>query len=204
MIMNNVGEKIYIGKSKNIFTRWSRHVHDAYKNNNYDNSVIHKAIRKYGVTRFWFKILELCDEDELNEKEIFYINLYQSDIYNNNYNMTPGGGGGCSIGSANGNSKLTEYEVYEIRDRYKNIENKMDVYDAFKNKVSINTFSDVWIGKTWSHVHMDVYTEENKRMQRNNYDKGKSHQWMRVLLDDDIYKIREMKEIGRASCRERV
>ena len=35
--------------------------------------VIHKAIFKYGKDNFTFEVLEYCNENELNEKEIFWI-----------------------------------------------------------------------------------------------------------------------------------
>lgn len=190
MIMNNIGGKIYIGQSKNIFARWSKHIRESYIEP-YDNSILHKAIRKNDISNFWFKILELCDEDELDDKEKFYINLYEST--KDNYNISPGGSGGSMPGSKNHNSKLTEHEVYEIRERYKNLERKLEVYQDYKSKITINTFSDVWLGKTWTHIHMDVYTDEIKRQQRNNYDRIKSHDNCRTISDEDILKIRELR-----------
>jgi hypothetical protein len=41
-----------------------------------------------GLTNFTFELLEKCPKTELNEKEKFYINLYQS--YDFGYNSTGG------------------------------------------------------------------------------------------------------------------
>lgn len=196
MIVNNINGKIYIGQSKNVFTRWSEHYRKAMLNKKDDTSVLHKAIRKYGIECFWFKVLELCDEQELDEKERFYISLYQSDIFHNNYNVLGGGGGGTAKGSKNHNSKLTEEDVYDIREQYKDLITWREVYKKYKDVVSENTFKDVWTGKTWSHVHMDVYTEETKLKQRNNYDRIKSHKWMQKLSDEDIIFIRKLRAKG--------
>lgn len=191
MITHNVGGEYYIGQSKNIFSRWSEHFRHAEANKS--NSILYKAIKKYGITAFSFKILELCNENELDEKEKFYIALYESTKYFN-YNIQEGGVGGSSPGSKNHNSKLTEDEVYDIRESYKNLETKQATFDRYKNKVSKNTFADVWTGKTWQHVHMDVYDEETKLKQRNNYDKVRSHKWMQKLSDEDILKIRLLRK----------
>lgn len=43
---------------------------------------------KDGVDNFTFELLELCSKDELNEKESFYIQLYQTKEFG--YNSTAG------------------------------------------------------------------------------------------------------------------
>lgn len=193
MITNNIGGKIYIGQSKNIFARWSEHIRESF-NEPYDNSILHKAIRKYDISCFQFKILELCDESELNEKERFYIKLYEAT--KDNYNILEGGGGGIAKGCRNHNSKLTEDDVYNIREQYKNLKTRKEVYEKYKTIITQNTFRDIWIGKTWQHVHMDVYDAETKLKQRNNYDTVKSHKWMQKLSDEDILNIRQLKQQG--------
>lgn len=47
------------------------------------------AIFKYGKENFSVEILEYCLIEELDERERFYINYYNS--YNNGYNLTKGG-----------------------------------------------------------------------------------------------------------------
>ena len=44
---------------------------------------------KDGLTKFTFELLEECERNLLNEKEKFWINLYQSDKFG--YNSTKGG-----------------------------------------------------------------------------------------------------------------
>lgn len=196
MIVNNINGNMYIGQSKNVFTRWNKHYKEAMLNRTNDNSILHKAIRKYGIKCFWFKILELCHEDELDEKEKFYISLYQTNTDYGHYNILDGGTGCAVKGSKNHNSKLTETNVYDIREGYAKIMNWRDVYERYKNVISENTFKDVWHGKTWKHVHYDVYTQENKIKQRNNYDRIQSHKWMQILSDEEILFIRKMRIEG--------
>lgn len=196
MITNKINNKIYIGQSKSVFTRWSKHYKEAMLDRPNDSSILHKAIRKYGIENFEFRVLELCDKDSLDDKEKYYISLYKSTTDNDNYNIYQGGAGGGSIGSKNHNSKLTEDEVFYIREQYKNLKNWQEVYKEYENLISQNTFKDVWHGKTWKHVHVDVYTNETKLKQRNNYDKIKSHKWMQILSDDEIIFIRNMRLKG--------
>lgn len=87
-IVNKLNNKIYIGKSKNIETRIKRHKND-YK---WTNTYLYYAMRKYGVENFDFEIVEECNESELNDREIYWIDYYKS-FYKvgSGYNMTKGG-----------------------------------------------------------------------------------------------------------------
>lgn len=92
MIKNTSNNKIYIGQSVNIYKRWEKHKSDL-NNNRHDNKHLQNAWNKYGEDCFDFSIIEECVENELNDREIYYIQLYYS--YNNlyGYNMTFGGDG---------------------------------------------------------------------------------------------------------------
>ena len=48
-------------------------------------------MREYGLENFSFDVIEECLEDELNEREIYWIKYY--DTYYNGYNRTLGGTG---------------------------------------------------------------------------------------------------------------
>lgn len=52
---------------------------------------IYKAIRKYGIEHFKFSIIEKCNDENLPEKEKYYIKLYNSVV--NGYNEAYGGKG---------------------------------------------------------------------------------------------------------------
>jgi group I intron endonuclease len=76
--------KIYIGQSKNIYSRWNAYKYfqrdyECYKKKN-KNSLIFKSFKKYGYENHKFEILEICDELELNIKEISYIKKYNSNV----------------------------------------------------------------------------------------------------------------------------
>jgi hypothetical protein len=90
-IENKQNQKVYIGKTVNtIKERWLEHVDEAKRG---DNSLLHKAIRKYGENNFCVDFIEECSNDDLSIKEIYYIALFQSHLEHNGYNMTLGGEG---------------------------------------------------------------------------------------------------------------
>lgn len=110
-IENLINGKIYIGKSVNIEKRFRTHINDSFNKNKPEyNHLIHKAIRKYKVENFSFDIIEECDENELNSREMYWIHIYDCcvlDGRNKGYNMTRGG---------EGSSSIDIYKVYELWD----------------------------------------------------------------------------------------
>lgn len=96
-IENLINGKIYIGKSIDIQKRFRSHINDSFNENksSYEH-LIHKAIRKYGVDNFSFDVIEQCDDNILNEREIYWISFYGCCVLDGNdkgYNMTRGGDG---------------------------------------------------------------------------------------------------------------
>lgn len=86
---NKINGKVYIGQTcQDVNSRWGRN------GQNYDPSYkFGKAIQKYGWNNFTHEIIEdnIPTQELANQKEIYYIELYQS--YYFGYNMTKGGGG---------------------------------------------------------------------------------------------------------------
>ena len=113
-ITNKINGKSYIGQSVNIQKRFNAHKSTAFNPNSkiYD-SPLYKAIRKYGIENFEFKILEECDETELDDKEIFYISKYQTNS-KMGYNQDSGGN------QVSHYNKLSDDLVSKIIERLKN------------------------------------------------------------------------------------
>ena len=91
--------KYYIGKTVGLEKdRWKNHVKEALdeRSDTY-NTILCKAIRKYGGQNFTVEILEdNIPDDLLSEKEKYYIEKYQSFYFeypNIGYNLTRGGDG---------------------------------------------------------------------------------------------------------------
>lgn len=83
-ITNKVNGKAYIGQSINIERRFREHKYISSETN---QSLV-RAYKKYGRENFEFEVLEECTLDNLNEREIFYINTLKPQ-----YNRTSGGDG---------------------------------------------------------------------------------------------------------------
>lgn len=64
--------KYYIGSSINIKLRWYSHKYHLKYNSHHCNK-LQFYVNKYGVSDIKLKIIELCEESELLQKEQFYI-----------------------------------------------------------------------------------------------------------------------------------
>lgn len=90
-ITNDINNKVYIGKTlSSIEKRFQEHKNDA-KREEKSNRPLYRAIRKYGIEHFFIEEIGKYPLDELEEKEIYWINYFQS--YSNGYNATLGGDG---------------------------------------------------------------------------------------------------------------
>lgn len=82
---NLINGKIYVGQS-------SKDIDVEYFGS---GRILLKAIKKYGKENFIREIIEVCcDKNELNNKEIFWINELKSCDTNIGYNISIGGEGG--------------------------------------------------------------------------------------------------------------
>ena len=87
-ITNQKTDLVYIGQAVDIATRWKNHAKAGLGIDTPANNKLYKAMAEDGLESFSFELLEECSRDQLNEKEKFYINLYQSDQFG--YNSTSG------------------------------------------------------------------------------------------------------------------
>ena len=104
IIKNDINNKVYIGQAINVQKRFREHTY--YREDRL--SLIDAAIHKYGKQHFWYEILE-TDIEDYNEKEIFYINKYNSQRPNG-YNITIGGDDGL-VGLNNPCSIIQEKQI---------------------------------------------------------------------------------------------
>ena len=87
IIKNTITNKVYIGQSVNIKSRWSEHKSRAFNpNSNCYNKPLYCSMRKYGLDVFHFDILCECLPEELDSKEAEYIVQFNS-VVPNGYNI---------------------------------------------------------------------------------------------------------------------
>lgn len=95
--------KIYIGQSTDINRRFYQYKKLACKK----QPVLYNSLIKYGVEAHIFEIIEECEEDMLNERESYFIELHSS--YRNGMN--------CSLGGELSPSKLPEVRLKQSETR---------------------------------------------------------------------------------------
>lgn len=87
-ITNKKSKLCYIGQAVNIADRWKQHAKCGLGIDTPAQNKLYRAMQTDGLTNFTFELLEACPRNQLNEKEKFYINLYQS--YDYGYNSNKG------------------------------------------------------------------------------------------------------------------
>lgn len=87
-ITNLLTEQCYIGQSIDISKRWKDHCKCGLGIDASITNKLYNAMQKHGVWNFTFELLEECPKELLNEKENFWIQMYQSNIFG--YNTTKG------------------------------------------------------------------------------------------------------------------
>lgn len=110
-IRNLINDKCYYGSSKNIEKRWKRHKSDL-KNNHHHNIILQRSWNKYGKENFIFEIVEICENNELFEKEQIYLDNSP------NYNIGKKASGGDNL-TNNPNKKEIITKISEsVNKRY--------------------------------------------------------------------------------------
>jgi group I intron endonuclease len=100
VVINQINNKLYVGKTNNPTVRWHDHKKVALGGREKypeDFFAIHAALHKYGIYNFIFKIIdEFDDENEAYRAETQYILLSCSNLKKFGYNCNLGGEGGIS------------------------------------------------------------------------------------------------------------
>lgn len=87
-ITNLKTQQCYIGQSVDVAQRWKDHCKCGLGIEASATNKLYNAMQKDGIWNFSFELMEECPREQLNEKEKFWIELYQSNIYS--YNSTKG------------------------------------------------------------------------------------------------------------------
>lgn len=175
-LTNNIS---YIGQAKDIYERYyNHHVYD-YLRLDFD---LYKAMQEDGIENFIIEVIELCSEEQLDTQEIYWIEYY--DTYNNGYNMTKGGQfwspkvhsqeteakravtrevNKSLMDENHPRAKLTNNQVLDIRERYKNGESAKSIYQDFKELYSFDTFQQIILGTHYKRVG-NIPTQKEKKL----------------------------------------
>ena len=77
-ITNLITKEVYIGQSVNISDRFKQHIKCGLGIDASPTNKLYNNMQQFGVWNFTFEILEKCERSQLNEKERFWIDMYQS------------------------------------------------------------------------------------------------------------------------------
>lgn len=83
-ISNKNNGRVYIGKSKDIMQRWASHERALLKGTHHSTKLQEDFDKYGGIEAFDFSVIETCAPSELNEREKYYIQKFDSE--NNGYN----------------------------------------------------------------------------------------------------------------------
>lgn len=145
---NKNNGKVYIGRSVNITRRKWEHLHNPSPYSYFD-----EVISTTGEENFLFEIIEECDVSQLQEREKYWINYYEScalNKKNKGYNLTYGGEEYRS--ENNPWAKLSIKTVKEIIEKLE--KTKISIQKIAKEyKIHYNTVSNINNCKTWAWIH---------------------------------------------------
>lgn len=83
-ITNIENEKCYCGQASDCYKRWSDHCKAGLGIDTPQGNKLYAAMKEDGLSNFTFELLEECAPEELNEKERYYIGLYNAVDYGYN------------------------------------------------------------------------------------------------------------------------
>ena len=87
-ITNQITKECYIGQSIDVAKRFKDHAKCGLDIDRPQGNKLYQSMLEYNLWNFSFELLEECPKEQLNEKEKFYISLYDSCNYG--YNSTTG------------------------------------------------------------------------------------------------------------------
>ena len=181
---NIINNKLYVGKTtKCLETRHVRHIKLCENGSPQSNTLLYRAMRKYGIDKFQLDMLEIVPAEELNRKEHEWIQKLNSHYTKGGYNMTWGGDGGpCSesgrkrIGEANRTRIITEATKQKFKKN--NAGESNPFFGKHHSKKSKNKISDAkgmkWIIYPPDEAPIQI-TSLRRFCNENNLDTGALH-----------------------------
>jgi group I intron endonuclease len=178
-ITSEIDEKVYIGQSVNIKSRLNAHKRKL-KKSEHENEYLQRAYLKYGEDNFTFELIEACNIEELDNRECYWIEFYDSMDRSKGYNLESGGnknktfckeriesitGEGnpmygrkqsqefiefMRVTNRGSSDKLTEEDVRQIKNDLHAGETQSELANSYK--VTLSTINKIAKCKNWDWV----------------------------------------------------
>jgi hypothetical protein len=85
-ITNQTTDQVYIGQARDVAARWKEHAKCGLDIDRPAGNKLYQAMMEDGLVNFSWELLEKCSSAELNEKEKYYIEIYQACEFGYNSN----------------------------------------------------------------------------------------------------------------------
>lgn len=169
-IENLVNGKKYIGQSVNIERRKNRHFRELNSSKS-PNKILQRAWNKYGEENFNFYVIEICEKENINDREIFYIKEMKSNAVDGGYNISWGG-----------NAPMAGVLVTDEHRKKLSIANSGKnnaMYGKKLSKETLDKISKALSGRT----HSELSNLNNSKGQFGNKRKNSSSKYFGVNID---------------------
>lgn len=142
LIINKQNGKKYVGQTtRGMNKRWQEHIQQSIR---LSSTPLHKAMREYGNHNFMIRELCECNVDELDEKEIYYIEKFNT-LHGDGYNAKDGGD--RKIYSEESKKKMSESASVKYRSPEQNAKMAESLSEVCKDKIKD--------GKKWGFMLME-------------------------------------------------
>ncbi len=121
IIRNTVNKNVYVGQAENLLVRARGHINAANKGVKHH---LYNSMRKHGIDKFSINVLEMCDKPLLDDRENFWIDLYQATEYG--YNI-------CKFARSARGTKRTKKQILSITGEF--AAKPATVYDSIDNTI---------------------------------------------------------------------
>jgi group I intron endonuclease len=200
--ITNPKGKIYIGKSKNIEDRFK-----SYKKLQHceQQTKLYNSLKKYSPENHKFEIIEECSIEQLNEREIHLIKIFDS--IRNGLNLTEGGDGG-KLSSYSSEKKrlkimkpilqydlegnfLREFKGAPEAIKFLGKGNSNNINDCARGKY-ISSYGFIWIYKQGEEIKNIIIPKSSKQGNTNSWDEDRRKKIKQSRLGEK--RTREYKE----------
>lgn len=188
-------KKVYIGQTiHKLERRIHSHIYTSKKSN---QLYFHKALRKYDLSKIVFEEIDKASsKEELNKKEIYWIEYYKSNDSRFGYNLTKGGDGAASYGDKNAMFGISMEQ--RLINKHGEALGRVKYQEWVEGQRIQSTNNNPMKGKHFTKIWIDKYGEEKAReMIKEKYSQIQKTLKETIDKDPNIKKIMKQQSSGK-------
>jgi len=136
LIENKINLHKYVGQTRqSLEKRWKHHLTESKSKS---QRPLYRALNKYGIENFELSVLEECAVDDLNEREMYWINHFNTFKSSYGYNATSGGEGGEIL--------------QEVKDRISKTMSELPRGEKWEQSMSVAMKEKIEKGEKWGFM----------------------------------------------------